>query len=238
MSEQQETVFLVSQIGKAGSETRKRADEICDYVVDPTVRQFGLQVVRSDRDPTPGQVTSQILQSILDSKVIVADLTGRNPNVYYELGFAHSFGIPVVILVDRPDSLSFDTQNERVIEIGDEGKVTVSEAEEAKNKLKNVLEVVLAEGYEPSSLVTQVATAQSIRDLAPENALASEVADVKQGIEEIRAALRKGDTSKEKERLKDLRALAVFVNTLATQGRVTEQEIGDLINSETSLRKL
>ncbi len=146
--------FLISQIGKTGSDTRRRADEVHKYIVAPVVEQAELKLLRSDLDPTPGQVTSQILRSILNSKVVVADLTGRNPNVYYELGVVHSFGVPVVILADKTDSLSFDTQNERVIEIGDDGVISVSQADDARKKLQQMLSTVLEEGYKPSSLIT------------------------------------------------------------------------------------
>jgi hypothetical protein len=55
------------------------------------------------------------------SGTVVADLTGGNPNVYYEPCFSHSFGLPVVILIDQADNLPFDIKNERVIALGDEG---------------------------------------------------------------------------------------------------------------------
>lgn len=118
-----------------------------------------------------------------------ADLTGRNPNVYYELGVSHSFRLPVIILVDHPDSLSFDTQNERVIPIGDSGAIGVSQADRAKSQLRAVLQIVLQEGYEPDNIVTAVAASRSLDALTPDNPIASELAVVRDSIEQLSARL-------------------------------------------------
>ena len=144
--------FVICQVGDEGSTIRARADEVYEYVVTPVVETLGLAVMRSDRDPTPGQITSQIIRSLTSAKVVIADLSGQNANVYYELGVAHSFGLPVVVLVDSIGSLSFDTSHERVIELGTGGKLGVAEADNAKARLKAALEVVLADGYKPASL--------------------------------------------------------------------------------------
>ena len=134
---------------------------IADYIVAPVAKEFKLRMQRSDRDPTPGPIASRLLRSILSSWVLVADLTGQNPNVFYELCFAHSFGLPVVILIDDPENLPFDVKNERVIPLGDEGSIGMEEGEIAKRRLREVFNVVLAEGYRPNSL-NEVAGIQNI----------------------------------------------------------------------------
>jgi hypothetical protein len=181
--------FFISQIGAEGSPERARADEVFDYIILPVATRFNIDVIRADRDPTPGQITMQMIKTLLASKVVFADLTGRNPNVYYELGVSHSFGLPVIILVDHPDSLSFDTQNERVIPIGDSGEIRVSQAERAKVQLQEVLRVVLQEGFKPDNLITAVAASRSIDALAPENPVASELAAVRDLMDRLTAQL-------------------------------------------------
>ncbi len=110
--------------------------------------------------------------------------------MYYELGVVHSFRLPVVVLVDRADSLSFDTQHERVIEIGDAGTITARQADAAKKKLRETLAVVLKADYVPTSLVTEVAQAQSLAKLAPDDPVASEIATINQKLDEVMAVLR------------------------------------------------
>jgi hypothetical protein len=52
---------------------------------------------------------------ITGAKVLVAELTGRNPNVFYELGLAHALNKPVVLISSNQDDVPFDLQHIRVI---------------------------------------------------------------------------------------------------------------------------
>jgi hypothetical protein len=227
--------YIISQIGDPESAIRKRADEVADFVIRPVVEELRLVPMRSDRDPTPGQVTSRLLKDILAARVVVADLTGRNPNVYYELAVAHSFGRPVVIVVDHVESLSFDTKNERVIVIGDEGVISVTEAENAKSKLKEALNLVLADGYVPNSLVREVASSQSLDELAPRDPVAEQLANMSRRLDQVYAAVRRGRRETEPgARDEDLRSLVQLVRKLIASERLEDDEVTELVTEETT----
>jgi len=181
--------FVICQIGEDDSPVRKRADDFLKYIVEPAISKWSLKPLRSDQDPTPGQVTPRIIRSLLEARVVIADLSGRNPNVYYELAVAHSFARPVAILVDHTKTLSFDTQHERVIEIGDDGVIGAAQAERAKDALVKVLEVAMGENYQPSNLVTDVATAQQLSELAADNPIAAQLATIGLDLQEIKTQL-------------------------------------------------
>ena len=226
------TLFLISQIGPADSDIRKRANVVCDNLVTPVAKDFSLRVIRSDRDPTPGHITTQILRSILDAKVVVADLTGRNPNVYYELAFAQAFGKAVVLLVDDPQTLPFDTQNERTIPIGGgEGPITFEQGTEAQRQLRDALKVVLAGGYVPRSLITETAGARSLEDLAPGDPLASEIGAVREVVEEIRSAVRRQSNA---PAAADIRSFSGLIQRLAEEQRLSRSEVESLVQPQTS----
>lgn len=57
----------------------------------------------------------KVRQVILSAKVLVAELTTRNPNVFYELGLAHALEKPVVLVSSREEDVPFDLQHIRVI---------------------------------------------------------------------------------------------------------------------------
>jgi hypothetical protein len=57
----------------------------------------------------------QVWEGISSAKVLVAELTSRNPNVFYELGLAHALRKPVVLVSSREDDVPFDLQHIRVI---------------------------------------------------------------------------------------------------------------------------
>jgi hypothetical protein len=216
--------FVICQVGDEDSEVRRRADEIFSFVVQPVTNEFELTANRSDRDPTPGQITAQIIRALTSASVVIADLTGRNPNVYYELGVAHSFGIPVVILVDAVDSLSFDTSQERVIEIGTGDQLGVAAAEKAKRKLRETLGVVLENGYIPSSLVSEAAGARSLQDLAPANPVATELAYVRDRLDlVVRQTARRGP--EDTQWRSDARGLFNILKALAQSGQLNRSTL-------------
>jgi hypothetical protein len=181
--------FFISPIGSPGSNARQRSDHIAEYIIAPAAQDYGITVTRGDQDPTPGQVTTHIVRAILESDVVIADLTGQNANTYYELGLAHALRKAVIILVDNSSSLLFDTQNERVITIGDEGLIGAAQAAEAANALRNALEIVLRDDYEPENLVTAVARYQILQSLIPENPIASELAAIREGMGSLRSLI-------------------------------------------------
>ena len=60
-------------------------------------------------------VMRDIWTSILKADFIIADVTGRNPNVFYELGIAHTIGRKTIILSQNPDDIPFDVVGMRKI---------------------------------------------------------------------------------------------------------------------------
>lgn len=72
-------------------------------------------MVRSDRINVPGSITGQIIQNLLVADLVIADISGLNPNVMYELGIRHATRLPVILLASRGETIPFDIANVRVI---------------------------------------------------------------------------------------------------------------------------
>jgi len=80
-------------------------------VVESVVKDYAyLKCVRADRIPGPSQITSDIWEHIQKSRFLIAVITGRNPNVFYEIGFAHALGKDVILLVQEGEKVPFDIQ--------------------------------------------------------------------------------------------------------------------------------
>lgn len=186
--EENNKVFVVMQVGAKDSTERKRADEIYKYIVAPAVDSVGLVPYRSDLDYAPGAITPRFLSELLAARVVIADLTGNSPNVFYELGIAHSFVCPLVSIADSAKSLPFDAKDERVIELGEypAGALPMAQGVEARELLQASLEVVLREGYEPPSPLRGAAANLSIDRLIPSDPKAAELAQIRESLEEIR----------------------------------------------------
>ena len=75
-----------------------------------------MRPVRADADIFgTGKIIDQIWDGINAAKVLVAELTSRNPNVFYELGLAHALDKPVVLISSNEDDVPFDLKHIRVI---------------------------------------------------------------------------------------------------------------------------
>ena len=64
---------------------------------------------------TPGLITDQIWHGIRRAEVVVADISGNNPNVFYELGLAHALGKEVVLTAQGSERPPFDVSTARLL---------------------------------------------------------------------------------------------------------------------------
>jgi hypothetical protein len=117
-------------MGDLGSETRKRADAILKYVIEPPLSECGYKAMRADKISEPGIITSQIITHIMNDPLVVADLTGHNPNVFYELAVRHAIKKPVVQLIQKGERIPFDVSTTRTIQIDHQDLESVDEAKQ------------------------------------------------------------------------------------------------------------
>ncbi len=87
-----------------------------EKIYKPAIEKAGITAMRADDDLFgTGKIMDQIWIGINAAKVLVADLTTRNPNVYYELGLAHALQKPVVLISNKQEDVPFDLNHIRVI---------------------------------------------------------------------------------------------------------------------------
>lgn len=95
------------------------ADPIGGYytsIYEPAIEKAKLKANRADADIYGvGKIVDQIWSGINSARVLVAELTGRNANVLYELGLAHALRKPVVLVCSNLDDVPFDLRHVRVI---------------------------------------------------------------------------------------------------------------------------
>ncbi len=108
MVEENNICFVIAPIGETGSEIRMRSDQVLNHIIRPAAKEFGYEVMRADQLSEPGVITSQVVKHILDDAIVVADLTSRNPNVFYELAIRHAIRKPYVQVIQRGEEKPFD----------------------------------------------------------------------------------------------------------------------------------
>ncbi len=94
------------------------AEEFADvyqYLISEGLESAGYNVKRADDIKSQNNIIGDIIEGIISSDLIVADLTGANPNVYYELGIAHALNKKVILITQEIDDLPFDLRSYRVI---------------------------------------------------------------------------------------------------------------------------
>lgn len=104
------SAFVVMQFSK-------EYDELYDDVIRPVTENLGYECIRADDINTSTPILYDIIQSIKDSSVVVADITPDNPNVFYEVGYSHAIEKPTILLCDRKrvTSLPFDIKGFRTL---------------------------------------------------------------------------------------------------------------------------
>ncbi len=113
--------FVIGPIGDKdaddGSIARVAYEEgiqVFEDVIAPACTAFGLEAVRADMISQIGEIPEQIFRQLRDCPVVIADLTGANPNVMYELGLRHTTG-RVTIQIGEKGRLPFDVAAIRTI---------------------------------------------------------------------------------------------------------------------------
>jgi len=95
-------------------------DRLYKEKIKPTVETCGFRCLRADDLFSPTPILEEIWIHICKSRVIIADATGRNPNVFYEMGIAHTVGRPVIIITQDKADIPFDVAQFRYFVYSDD----------------------------------------------------------------------------------------------------------------------
>jgi hypothetical protein len=126
-------VFVVMQFGD-------KYDRLYSETIRPVCRNGGYAAHRADDSRRPGIVMEDIIREIIQSDVVIAEITPRNGNVFYELGHAHALGKPT-ILIFQGKKIPFDIRARRIMFY----RMTGAGIKKLRGDLKIALESVRAE---------------------------------------------------------------------------------------------
>ena len=118
---------------------REQFFEIYTDHLEPVVSEMGLKCKRADDIFTSRNIVEDIWSNIAKSRLLIADLSSRNPNVFYEIGIAHAIGKDVVLITDKDDDVPFDVSHIRFFKY----KFTPRGMKEFENKLRLIIKETL-----------------------------------------------------------------------------------------------
>jgi hypothetical protein len=84
-------------------------------VIVEVCRNLGLTAVRGDEEYQPRDILTHVLRLLVRARLVIANLDGRNPNVYYELGIAHALNKPTILVGSSVSELPFDMRSRKVV---------------------------------------------------------------------------------------------------------------------------
>ena len=90
-------------------------DRYYEDIFRPAIEEAGLESRRADSLYRPSPIVHDIWSYTKEAKVMLADLSGRNPNVLYELGLAHAIAKPAILVVESIEDVPFDLRSLRII---------------------------------------------------------------------------------------------------------------------------
>jgi|TARA_B110000114_G_C14950600_1_gene340178 hypothetical protein len=165
-----EDCFIICPLGGAHSEIRKKSDKILRHVFQPVLDKNDFKAIRADQIPKVGLITTQIINLIMESPLVIADLTDSNPNVFYELAIRHAIRKPYIQVITKGQKIPFDLSGIRTIEID---ITDLDNVELAKKEIENQI-LEFKKGHIPDS---PISVASSARLLQNDSDLAEEIAE-------------------------------------------------------------
>jgi hypothetical protein len=89
----------------------KTFDDLYGLGIKPACEKAGAYAKRVDDRIFQESILQRIYNQIAKADIIIADMTGRNPNVFYETGYAHALGKRVILLTQKTEDLPFDLKH-------------------------------------------------------------------------------------------------------------------------------
>jgi hypothetical protein len=150
----------------------------------PAIRATGLEPIRADDLSRPSSILDDIWRFTRQAKVLLADVSGRNRNVFYELGLAHAIAQPVVLVASSIEDVPFDLRGSRVILFDRNNE---SWGTKLRKRIRNALEETL---QDPNiSLPSIFLEAAPVANIPKEESLMLELRKLHDSIRAVQASL-------------------------------------------------
>lgn len=157
-----EECFIITPIGAFGSEVYNKAMGLIDAVIDPVLRERRMMAMPANRMPDLGSINKQLVKRVIEDRLVIANLTGLNANVMYELAVRHAARKPVIIMAEEGTRLPFDITDQRTIFYAD----TLSGVEFAKAELRKKIGFALNDENPDNPIYAYLENAELFKKVA------------------------------------------------------------------------
>lgn len=113
--------FIITPIGGDNTEVRRKSDGVIEAVIKPILKKIGFEkVYAAHQISLTGSINRQVINSIINDELVIANLTELNPNVMYELAIRHATMKPIVHIAEKNTALPFDIVDQRTVFYNDD----------------------------------------------------------------------------------------------------------------------
>lgn len=139
-----------------------------EEIIRPAAKNAGLYALHAQEICGTNAIISDIWEHMWKARVVIADVSGRNPNVNYELGICHTLGVPTLLITKDIDDVPFDYRHRRVVIYKQENPKW---GDELQRDVENSLRAILDGGVGLSDLAWPYEPAPSLAAEATKNFL-------------------------------------------------------------------
>lgn len=111
--EKKKICFVIMPIADMAGYDTGHFTRVYEHLIKPACESAGFKPIRSDEVSSSHMIVVDILQKIVESDIAICDLSGKNPNVLYELGLRQAFNKKTVLIKDNKTDNIFDVQGFR-----------------------------------------------------------------------------------------------------------------------------
>ena len=108
--------FIICPISTEGTEVRKNSDLLMKHIIEKSVSSEEYEIIRIDQKEHNNSITQEIIKYLIESDLVIADISGHNPNCFYEIGYRHATKKPIIFLKNKDEKIPFDISDIRTIE--------------------------------------------------------------------------------------------------------------------------
>lgn len=180
--------FVVSPIGEENSDVRKRADQVYKYIIEPVCNESGFEPIRVDMINNADIITQTIIDHLNQDELVIADITGYNPNAFYEMGYRACTGKSMINLKEKNVSIPFDITTIRAF---DYDLTDLDSVDEVKKRIKITIDSINFQENDNSEVKSMSYNNLKVTDNLQILPL---LYDIQDRIEQLRKDIRNKDT--------------------------------------------
>jgi hypothetical protein len=153
VGEAKKVCFVVSPMSERDSLEQIHADWLVSEIIEPVVRAIpGFVVKRADHHQRTSPIDAQVMHYLLNSELVIADLSTQDPYVFYDIAIRHISGKPIIHMHRDSEKLPFDAS---LCESIGFSRLKPSDLRTAQSHLRQAVNSVLEEGYEVVNPISQ-----------------------------------------------------------------------------------